>query len=296
MQDSLIDSVHVSKQFSRRGNLSNAQFLYSEIAGRMGYQLQYMRIEPDLILDAGCGYGDGYLLLHKFYPKAKYIGIDNCLNLLNLAKKRFSSSFPINLIRKHYSNPQFLEKDLSKTELPPEALDLIWSNLALHWHPNPRLVFSEWRRILRVNGLVIFSSLGIGSLHELQEAVLHSNSSTSFPIFLDIHNLGDILIDVGLENPVLNQDIITLQYRSPQKLLRDIHVLGGNPIKNRRKNLTSRLWFDRLCASLEEKRERSGIIPLTIEIIYGHAWKASCYSSSKGEVKFSINSIKKKMI
>ncbi len=292
---SLINLDHVSKQFSRRGNLSSAQFLYGEIAKRMSNQLKYMRIHPFVVLDAGCGYANGFFILKKLYPKAtKYIGLDNCENILNLAKKRFLGfnfkSLMCNIVNRRLLH--FLNSDLSKTSLNPEDIDLIWSNLALHWHPNPQLVFSEWRRILKINGLAIFSSFGFSTLKELREAVICAKLSTKSITFSDIHELGDSLIKAGLINPVLTREIITLTYESPKKLVKDMHILGGNPVKNRRKGLAGSSWINCLYTSLEKQRNKFGLIPITIEIIYGHAWKGNSYSSSDGLTKISINSLK----
>ena len=53
-----IVSADVPRQFARRGDLSDAQFLYGEVARRMLGRLQYIRVQPQAMLDAGCGAGD----------------------------------------------------------------------------------------------------------------------------------------------------------------------------------------------------------------------------------------------
>jgi malonyl-CoA O-methyltransferase len=78
-----IDAKHVALQFARRGDLSDAQFLYAEIAKRMDQRLKLIRLQPREILDAGCGAGQQLSLLHTRYPSAHYHGLDHCTALLN---------------------------------------------------------------------------------------------------------------------------------------------------------------------------------------------------------------------
>ena len=49
-------------------------------------------------------------------------------------------------------------------------IDLVWSNLALHWHATPHDVLQEWSRILKLNGLVFFSCFGPATLQEVRAA------------------------------------------------------------------------------------------------------------------------------
>ncbi|UOF93701.1 MAG: methyltransferase domain-containing protein [Bordetella sp.] len=294
-----INTSHVKKQFNHRGDLSSAQFLYGEIARRMIDYLKYICIKPEILVDAGCGSGNNIQLLLKRYPKSKYIGIDHCSNLLKKAYQNFNSCFLEKFINKFISSKfEFLEKDLANTQLPEKSIDLIWSNLALHWHSNPSQVFSEWKRILRANGLIIFSVFGPETLREIRKAIDYGNLETNTNFFIDMHNFGDLLTRVGLFNPVLSQETLTLTYKYPEQLVKDIYLLGGNSIQNRRKNLVGRSWLKRLYSSLESQRNTSDVIPLTIEVTYGHAWgsslsKKSNSKKSNKDIHIPISHIKK---
>jgi malonyl-CoA O-methyltransferase len=57
-----------------------------------------------------------------------------------------------------------------------ELVDLVWSNLALHWHPQPDRVFAEWRRVLRVDGLLMFSCFGPDTFRELRAAFAEADA------------------------------------------------------------------------------------------------------------------------
>ncbi len=292
-----INSSHVIKQFTRRGNLINAQFLYSEIARRLIDRLKYIRINPNMLLDAGCGVGNNIPLLFHIYPEVNYIGLDNCKNLLNYANKKFIphgiNSWLNKIFHRKQRNIRFVENDLSDTKLLPECLDMIWSNLSIHWHPQPDYVLAEWNRILKINGLVVFSCFGPETFSELRQAVQNAKLVTETYQFIDMHDFGDFLIKNGFVDPVINQETITLTYKTAKHLIRDVYALGGNPMKNRRKNLISRSWIEKLYSSLESQRNENNLIPLTIEIIYGNGWKAPINRTLDRNVYLNVNSIKR---
>jgi malonyl-CoA O-methyltransferase len=195
------------------------------------------------------------------------------------------------LKRRSVAAPQFLHADLATTGLAPESVSLIWSNMALHWHPAPHDVIREWRRILKVDGLVLFSCLGPGALKELRQALVAADLHTSTPSFVDMHDFGDLLVANGFTDPVMDQEVITLTYPSPQRLLQELRVLGGNPARERRAGLTSRAWHMRLINALQAQRRPDGLLALTIEITYGHAWRTAVQRLGSAETRLSLSAI-----
>ena len=134
-----IVSADVPRQFARRGDLSEAQFLYGEVARRMLGRLQYIRLAPRM-LDAGCGAGDNLPLLRERYPDAAYTGLDNCEPLLAAARRHAPGGLGawIGKLARRGPARAAVNGDLAQTGLAPESLELVWSNLALHWHRAPR--------------------------------------------------------------------------------------------------------------------------------------------------------------
>ena len=288
-----INPVHVCRQFARRSPLDAAQFLYGEVAQRMLQRLSYIRIAPGAILDAGCGAGHALEPLRARYPALDYTGLDHCAALLDVARERYIAKpgFWQKLRNKPTPPVQFLQADLAQSGLAPESLDLVWSNMALHWHAEPHEVLSEWRRILKPGALVMFSGLGPGSMAELRLAVNQAGLKTATPEFVDMHDFGDLLIERGFADPVMDQEILTLTYRSPEKLLEDMCILGGNPSLDRRQGLVGRGWRQRLLDALEAQRGNDGTIHLSLELAYGHAWRSAAHKTASGETRISIGSI-----
>lgn len=288
-----INANHVLQQFNRRAPLDAAQFLYGEIAQRMLSRLSYMTLQPEQVLDAGCGAGHAIDPLRAKYIEMDYVGVDHSPALLAVAEQRHAHQTSLwqRLRKKTPKAPTFIQADLAKTGLPPQSFDLIWSNLALHWHPEPHTVIEEWRRVLRPDKLLMFSTFGPATLQELRDALQRAHIQTATLDFVDMHDYGDLLLQSGFSDPVMDQEIITLTYKSAEQLIKDVQSLGGNPNPSRR--IMGRAQYLSLIQALESQRHMDGTIHLSIEVAYGHAWRTAIQRHGN-EVHIPISSIKRK--
>lgn len=293
-----INPNHVQAQFARRGTLEPAQFLYAEIGQRMLDRLAYIKLQPDTVVDAGCGTGAALAGLRARYPNMHYIGLDASARFVDTARSAYEGSRMPRWLRSVMpgrvaaSQVEFRQADLANTGLAAESTDIVWSNLALHWHPEPHRVFDEWHRIVRVDGLVMFSCFGPATLREVRAALDIAGLQTATLPLVDMHDLGDLLLESGFLDPVMDQETLTLTYDDPQTLLTDIRALGGNPHPERRKGLAGKAFRERLMAGLEAQRTPAGHIPLTLEVAYGHAWRGAIQRRGN-ETRISVSSIKR---
>lgn len=290
-----IDSRHVKQQFDRRGDLVSAEFLYGEIANRMLERLKLIRLEPKVILDAGCGAGRRLPSLRSRYPQARLIGLDHNTKLLAMAHEAIKGSGWQRLLAGLGRKPtlELVCAELDHTGLAPESIDLIWSNLAIHWHPEPHHVLREWSRLLNPNGLAFFSGWGPATCRELRDALAAADLTTATLPFVDMHDLGDLMVQQGFADPVMDQETLTLTYDHAASLLADVRALGGNPNPQRKAGLTSRAWHQRLIDAIEANRRADGKLTLTFEIAYGHAWRAGV-RRQPGETRISLQTISRK--
>lgn len=282
-----IDLERVRQLFSRPERVQAADFLRREISSRMFDRLELIKIAPLRVLDAGCGAGADLPLLQKMYPAAQILGLDAAEAMLRAAQGPGAKSSSLNQLLSKLlpskSGVDLLCGDFAELPLGPNALDLVWSNLALHWHPQPDRVFAEWRRVLRVNSLLMFSCFGPDTLREVRNAFAEADLSPHALPFVDMHDFGDQLVEAGFSTPVLDMETITVTYETPQALLADVRALGGNPLTTLRRSMMGKQAWQRMLDTLERGRRSDGKLGLSFEVIYGHAFRPAPKVTSKGE-------------
>lgn len=289
-----ISLAHVRQLFAQPLRVAESQFLRREIAGRMFERLALIKTQPSRILDAGCGEGDDLLGLHQAFPQAALLGIDASSAML--AQARHASVQSVSgmqrlLARLFASRAGAAQAaslacaDFGQLPLLPASIDLLWSSLALHWHPQPHAVIREWARVLRTDGLLMFCCFGPDSLRELREAFAVAGDVDAGHVlpFVDLHDYGDMLVAAGFATPVMDMEKLTITYSTTDKLLADVRALGGNPLLNRGKGLYGRGVWQRMIDALMITRGLDGKLPLTIEVIYGHAFKPQARRTAAGE-------------
>jgi len=156
-------------------------------------------------------------------------------------------------------------------------------NLALHWHPQPDLVFAEWRRVLRTDGLLMFSCFGPDTLLQIRQAFAGIDDCAHTLPFVDMHDFGDMLVNAGFSTPVMDMEKITLTYATLEQLFADVRSLGGNPLLSRRRGLLGKQAYQTVCERLEAMRQADGRIALTFEVVYGHAFRPVTQKTAQGE-------------
>lgn len=262
----------VARQFDHRvERLAQADVLLQEVDRRLQSRLDYIRLEPHRILDAGCGRGRSREPLLLRYPGARWTGVDLSLQTVEtgIAARRRS----LGVARWWRRNDAWIVADAARLPLADRSVDLLYSNLMLHWHPTPHVVFPEWKRVLRVDGLLMFSCFGPDTLAELRAAVAEALPGARPMPFVDMHDFGDMMVASGFATPVMDVEKLTLTFAEPRDLLREVRALGGNPRDDRPAGLPSGRRARRLLDALAARRNAAGRIPLTFEIAYGHAWK-----------------------
>lgn len=273
-----LDAHALSLQFERRApGFERADFLLREVERRALERLDYVRINPSELLDVGCGLGHGAAALAARYPQSAVLAVDLSPRMAARCAARIGgrSGVVAQLTRllggaARRGAPRLahaLAADAHALPFADATFDLLWSNLALHWFGDPLAALAQWRRVLRAEGLAMFTAFGVDTLRELRAA---GAGTLAFP---DMHDLGDALVSAGFADPVMDMERLTLTYETPQRLLADVSALGGDPLADRRRGLSGRGRLGRLHAALEAQREAGGgRLPLTFEIVYGHAW------------------------
>ncbi len=244
--------------------------LQCEVGLRLLKHLDPMTLTPKRVVDIGCGTGMFFPKLEKRFPGADLVGVDLAHPMLAVARKRtpwLKRAFNL----KH---PRLVCADGERLPLASSSAQVVFSNLALQWM-RPEVVFAEAARTLDVGGLLIFSTFGPDTLKELRESFAKVDGHQHVNKFIDMHDLGDELVHAGFADPVMEMEIITLEYASVEKVARDLKAIGAhNSLPGRPRGLSGRGRWQQVIAHYDSLR-RNGVLPATYEVVYGHAWKVA---------------------
>ncbi|MEN3111620.1 methyltransferase domain-containing protein [Uliginosibacterium paludis] len=269
-EDFSLDHALIRRRFSAAAqSVSKHDFVAREISSRMAERLDYIRLAPGLILDLGSGHGPDQAMLAERYPDARRLALDNALPLLQLARPQ--RSFLQRVLRRD-EGPALICGDAAQLPLARDSVHLVWSNLLLNWLSDPADALREAHRVLAVDGLLMFSTLGPDTLRELRDA-LPGPLGARVHRFIDMHDIGDCLVKAGFSDPVMDMQTLTLTYPDARSLFAELRASASSSAsRTRPRGLTGRRAWADACARLDALRQ-AGRIPATLEVVFGHAWK-----------------------
>jgi malonyl-CoA O-methyltransferase len=263
------DKRSLRRSFERAAATYDASaVLQHEVCRRMDERLDLIKHQPAVILDAGSGTGNALPALGKRYPKARIIAFDLALTMLQRA--RTHTPWWRSFLKQPVSA---LCGDIEQLPLASGSVDLAWSNLALQWMNDPDQAFAEFNRVLAPGGLLMFSTFGPDTLKELRAAYSGVDQHTHVSRFIDLHDIGDILVKRGFADPVMDMEPFTLTYSDVRALMHDLKAIGAHNVTHARPpGLTGKSRLAAVTQAYEPLR-RDGKLPATFEVVYGHAWK-----------------------
>ncbi|MGH8231296.1 MAG: methyltransferase domain-containing protein, partial [Steroidobacteraceae bacterium] len=174
------------------------QRVRTELLGR----LAYFSLQPQTVLDLGSGTCRGAIALRRRYPRARVIAIDIAPAMLRAAPHAL---WP-------WRGFERVCADAHALPLSDGSVELIFSNLMLQWCAQPELVFRELARVLKPAGVLVFSSFGPETLHELRAAWSSVDDGVHVTPFASLPQLGEALMHAGLREPVLDVEQHRLHY------------------------------------------------------------------------------------
>ena len=269
-----LDVVALARVQRRLQAAPHAPWLHGEVARRMAERLPIVKLQPAVVADWGAFLGASRELLASAYPKARLLAVE-------VDAQRRDATAKV-LARPWWSPQRWLggrAQALTEEELQPGSAQLLWANMGLHGTVDPQALMLGWHRALAVDGFLMFSTLGPGSLAALQAIYQAEGWALPFAPFVDMHDLGDMLVAAGFADPVMDQEMITLNWASPKALLAELRQLGGNVALGRYAGLSTPRWRERLQRALATSagpayaKGPDGRVALGFEIVYGHAFR-----------------------
>jgi malonyl-CoA O-methyltransferase len=265
LDQALPDKRAARRSFDRLLGFDAASFVHDLTRERLLERLELVSITPRTIVDLGCATGRAAELLAARYPAARVLAVDSSSGMLQAAAARGLTA---------------LGADAERLPLADHSVDLLFMNLLLPWC-RPDRVFAEAARVLAVDGVLLFATLGPDSLMELRRAFATSDNAIHVHAAFDMHDLGDLAMAAGLAEPVLDLDRLAVTYATPAALWRDLKAVGAtNAAGGRRRTLTGRRRLRRVEQTLAgASGERFGV---TLELIFGQAFGAGPRAARRG--------------
>lgn len=279
-----LDPAALRHQACRLAAVAQPPWLHAEVARRMAERLPFIRLQPTRVLDAAPALGASGELLRQAYPGAEML---------------WHEAEPVLAARAARARPQGWWQKLRGAPsgrvdaLPvrPEV-ELLWSNMALHAAADLPGLLSDWQASLAVGGFVMFSCLGPDSFVELRPLYARNGWGRPAPDWWDMHDIGDLVLKAGFADPVMDQERLTLTWSSAESLLADLRALGGNVAPARFAGLRGRRWRGAMLDALDGLRDREGRLALTLELVFGHAFKAAPKLAVAGETRVSVDAMR----
>ena len=245
-------------------------WLHEEVARRMEDRLQWITLKPAAWAhwDAVRGGLQAHALLAKRFPDAACFVTETVPGREHTAREALAQP---------WWRPSRWSRPGTQFGLPPDGgVQMLWANMALHMTADPQSLMAQWHRALAVDGYVMFSCLGPDTARALHALYADLGWPPAGHAFTDMHDWGDMLVHAGFAEPVMDMERITLSFESPDRLLQELRGLGCNLHPARFPGLRGRQWLRQLEQALVQRlasQAEAGRLPLTFEIIYGHAFK-----------------------
>ena len=264
-----IDAAAVEAALRRTAQAAEPPWLHGEVARRMGERLALIRLKPQVLVDWWAHAGQGAAVLAAAYPQARRLIVEPTAALRERSRADIRRPWWA-----AWRGPPPAE--VLDGEPPPGSAQLVWSNMALHAAADPPSWLAAWQRALAADGFVMFSCFGPDTARELRAPYRRRGWGPPGADFVDMHDIGDMMVRAGFADPVMDQEVLTLNWASPEAALAELRSLGGNAAPGRAPGLRTPRWQRRLHDELRAlARSDGGRLSMTFEIVFGHAFKAA---------------------
>ena len=302
MTESELDFAEVRRAFDHAAASYDAHaVLQREVCDRLLERLDFISLQPGRVLDVGTGTGYGMAHLRARYADAELCALDIAPGMLAAARARLpQSTWAQRALALLAASPSrathLLCADMERLPLAPNSMNLVWSSLALQWAHDLEATLKGFHQALAPGGLLMFATFGPDTLKELRAAFSAVDDAPHVNRFIDLHDIGDMLIHAGFASPVMEMEMLTLTYADLKALMRDLKGIGAhNAAANRRRGLLGKSAWARLQQAYESNRVE-GRLPATFEVIYGHAWVGDKSRREDGRqvIQFAIGERRRK--
>ncbi|WP_119343118.1 malonyl-ACP O-methyltransferase BioC [Facilibium subflavum] len=170
------------------------------------------------------------------------------------------------------------------TDTLSSGTDIILSNCQLHQTQSIDKKLTHYYAHLSKKGVLLLSTFGSTSLQEIKKAWRLIDSTPHINQMLDMHDLGDILLNHQFQTPVVDAEHLQLNYQTIQGMIEDIRQLH-EPLADTkmRKTLTGKNRWQQFIKRLEKQG-----LSINYEIVYAYAQKPERLLAKKQDEQTSL--------
>lgn len=285
-----IDEVAVERALKRLAIQPMAPWLHQEVARRMAERLAIIKLQPERVVDWWSFTGAGAGVLATAYPKAQRIEVEPTAALLLRTEQAHAK--PWWSLKRRPADRATVVADADFGAALTEPAQLVWANMMLHAVADPPALLKRWQNAIAADGFVMFSCLGPDTLRELSGLYRRLGWPSPAMNFVDMHDLGDMLVRAGFADPVMDQETLKLSWADAPSLLAELRTLGGNASPDRMSGLRTPRWKARLEGELASLKGADGRLYLSFEIAYGHAFKAAPKAAPAAQTEVSLDTMR----
>jgi malonyl-CoA O-methyltransferase len=290
-----LDPRALDRAWARLAAQPAPPWLHGEIARRLSERLSIVKQVPTHVFDWWSELGGSAALLAQAYPKATVTGVLRPESARAAAAAPETSAASIAAVpawRRWLGLGANGPRAIAQSAVPPGQAQLVWSNMSLHWAQDAPTLMREWQRALVVDGFLMFTTLGPGTLLALRDLYRAQGWGSAHAPWTDMHDLGDMLVEAGFADPVMDQETLRLTWSSARAALDELRTLGTNTDAARFPGLRTPRWRDRLLAALGAHVDAQGRVVLEFEIVYGHAFKPVPRAKLAAETQVGLDDMK----
>lgn len=263
-------------QARRLARLPQASWLHQEVARRLAAKLEIIRLQPQYWLDWSGFLGGGAEVVQAIYPQAQRWVMEPTPELAQRSREAHQAQAPQTWWARWRRDvdPVCMLDEAGQRPWPTDGVQMLWANMTLHAHADLPTLMVQWHRALAVDGFLMCSGLGPDTARELRSVYQAMNWPCPSIDFIDMHDLGDALVEAGFADPVMDMERMTLTWASAQEMLDELRTWGGNVAQGRFTGLRTPRWRQTLLDELDRALRRpDGRLGLTVELVFGHAIK-----------------------
>lgn len=287
-----------SWRWAQRPWRPESPWLHEEVARRMAERLDVIRLQPTHWIDWEPSNGglQAHQSLCQRYPEASVLALEPVAQRASALQQAWRRSWWQRLMRPAPAR-------VVQTTAPRGQAQMLWANMLLHQVADPVALIQAWHAALAVDGFLMFSCLGPDTLRQLRALYARQGWPAPAHEFTDMHDWGDLLVQTGFAEPVMDVERITLTFSSPERLLQELRALGRNGARSRsavpRGRAWHREWLQTVQAELDVnpkgQAHTAATLALDFEVIYGHASKAAPRAAQTGATTVPLSEMRERL-